>query len=151
MMKEKKFNWGTGILIVMVIFMIITVSTVVYLMNQKVDLVTDNYYANELKYQQQIDKMNRTNIVGDDVKIFSDNQFVHLIFSGSNTLGNLKGSIHFYRPSDSNKDFIIPLSLDPSYQQVIPTMNLEKGYWKIKLDWAIDSTDYYKEASIIVN
>jgi hypothetical protein len=151
MMKGNKFNWGTGILIAIIIFMSITVITVIYLMNQKVDLVTDNYYAKELKYQEQIDKMSRTNAVGDEIKIITDNGFVHLMFPKNESQNKIVGSIHFYRPSDSNKDFIIPLSIDTSFQQVIPTQNLDKGYWKIKLDWNQDSVGYYKETSIIIN
>ena len=51
-----KLNWGTGIAIVIAIFMVITIATVVYLMNQDVELVTDDYYKKELKEQTSLMK-----------------------------------------------------------------------------------------------
>ena len=82
-MSSKKFSWGTGILIVIIIFMTLTITTVVYLMNQDVDLVTDNYYAKEIKYQQQIDRMNRTNEMDEELKINSEDGYIRLIFPKS--------------------------------------------------------------------
>ncbi len=150
-MSKSKFNWGTGILIAIIIFMAITVTTVIFLMNQKVDLVTDNYYAKEIKYQQQIDRMNRTNELGDGVAINSETNYVRIVFPKSSNEKNIKGTIQFYRPSDSAKDFTLPLILDSSYQQLVPAKILEKGYWRIKLDWTQDSLDYYKESSFVIN
>lgn len=150
-MNKSKFNWGTGILIAIIIFMAITVSTVIYLMNQKVDLVTDNYYAKEIKYQQQIDMMNRTNEMGEAVKINSEEGFVKIIFPKSLIEKKLTGTVQFYRPSDSGKDFTLPLVLDSSSQQLVPSKILQKGYWKVIVNWNQDSLDYVKESSFVIN
>lgn len=150
-MNKSKFNWGTGILIAIIIFMAITVSTVIYLMNQKVDLVTDNYYAKEIKYQQQIDMMNRTNEMGEAVTINSEEGFVKIIFPKSLIEKKLTGTVQFYRPSDSGKDFTLPLVLDSSAQQLVPFKILQKGYWKVIVNWNQDSLDYVKESSFVIN
>ena len=50
-MSKSKFNWGTGILITIIIFMVITIGTVVFLMNQDVDLVTSDYYNKGIQHQ----------------------------------------------------------------------------------------------------
>lgn len=150
-MNKSKFNWGTGILIAIIVFMAITVSTVIYLMNQKVDLVTDNYYAKEIKYQQQIDMMNRTNEMGEAVTINSEEEFVKIIFPKSLIEKKLTGTVQFYRPSDSGKDFTLPLVLDSSSQQLVPSKILQKGYWKVIVNWNQDSLDYVKESSFVIN
>lgn len=150
-MSKTKFNWGTGILIAIIVFMAITVVTVIFLMNQKVDLVTDNYYSKEIKYQQQIDRMNRTNEMDESVKINSENDFIRIVFPKSSNEKNIKGTIQFYRPSDSNKDFTLPLVIDSSDQQLVPSKILQKGYWKVKIDWTQDSLEYYKESSFVIN
>lgn len=150
-MNKSKFSWGTGILIAIIVFMAITVSTVIYLMNQKVDLVTDNYYAKEIKYQQQIDMMNRTNEMGEAVKINSEEGFVKIIFPKSLIEKKLTGTVQFYRPSDSGKDFTLPLVLDSSAQQLVPFKILQKGYWKVIVNWNQDSLDYVKESSFVIN
>ena len=56
-----KLSWGTGIVISFVVFMSSTLAVVIYLMNQDVDLVTRDYYKKELAYQDQIERIERTN------------------------------------------------------------------------------------------
>ena len=150
-MKKSKFNWGTGILITIIVFMIITIGTVVFLMNQDVDLVASDYYDKGIQHQNQIDRENRTNLMSEAVQISPENGFVRLTFPKSYSQKSLIGTIQFYRPSDSKKDFALSISIDTSARQLIPTQNLEKGYWKIKLNWTLDSIEYYKESSFVIN
>ena len=150
-MNKSKFNWGTGILISIIVFMIITIGTVVFLMNQDVDLVASDYYDKGIQHQKQIDRENRTNSMSEAVQIIPENGFVRLAFPKSYSQKSLTGTIQFYRPSDSKKDFALSISIDTSARQLIPTQNLEKGYWKIKLNWTLDSIEYYKESSFVLN
>ena len=150
-MKKNKFNWGTGILITIIVFMVITISTVVYLMNQDVDLVASDYYDKGIHHQEQIDRMNRTNKMGDEVSISPEDGFIRLVLPKSFIGQSLKGAIQFYRPSNSKSDFSIALSLDTSAQQIISTQNMGKGYWKVKLNFTQDAIEYYKESSFVIN
>jgi len=150
-MSESKFNWGTGILITIIIFMIITIGTVVFLMNQDVDLVASDYYNKGIQYQEQIDRVNRTNAMDENVLINPENGFVRFIFPKSLAQKNFNGTIQFYRPSDSKKDFLLPISIDTSAQQIVSTQTLDKGYWTVKLNWTQDSVEYYKESSFVIN
>ena len=56
-----KMNWGKGIAAVYICFVVIILGFVFYFMNQDVDLVTHKYYDEEIKYQEQIERMKRTN------------------------------------------------------------------------------------------
>ncbi len=150
-MSKSKFNWGTGILISIIIFMAITISTVVYLMNQNVDLVASDYYNKGIQHQDQIDRVNRTNLMSEVVQIIPENGFIRLVFPQDFAQKSLIGTVQFYRPSDSKKDFTLSISIDTSAQQLITTQNLEKGYWKVKLNWTLDSKEYYKESSFVIN
>jgi hypothetical protein len=150
-MNKSKFNWGTGILITIIIFMVITISTVVFLMNQDVDLVASDYYDKGIHHQEQIDRMNRANNMGDDISINPENGFVRLVLPKSFAQKSLIGTIQFYRPSDSKKDFALSLSIDSSGQQIFSTRNMDKGYWKVKLNWTQESVEYYKESSFVIN
>jgi len=150
-MKKSKFNWGTGILITIIVFMVITIGTVVYLMNQDVDLVVRDYYDKGIHHQEQIDRMNRANKMGDEVSISPENGFVRLVLPKSFAQKSLIGIIQFYRPSDSKKDFAVALSIDTSAQQLISTKDMDRGYWKVKLNWTRDSVEYYKESSFVIN
>jgi hypothetical protein len=150
-MTKSKFNWGTGILITIIVFMIITIGTVVFLMNQDVDLVASDYYNKGIQHQDQIDRVNRTNLMDEAVQINSENGFLRLVFPKSFAQKNFNGTIQFYRPSNSKKDFSIPISIDTSAQQIVSTQSLDKGYWTVKLNWTQDSIEYYKESSFVIN
>lgn len=150
-MNKSKLNWGTGILISIIVFMIITIGTVVFLMNQDVDLVASDYYDKGIQHQEQIDRENRTNSMSEAVQIIPESGFLRFTFPKSYSQKSLKGTIQFYRPSDSKKDFALAILIDTSVQQLIPTQNLEKGYWKVKLNWMQDSVEYYKESSFVIN
>jgi len=150
-MNKSKFNWGTGILISIIIFMVITISTVVFLMNQDVDLVASDYYNKGIHHQDQIDRVNRTNSMDEAVQIIQKNGVVRLSFPKSYAQKSFSGTIQFYRPSNSKKDFVLPLSIDTSAQQIISTQRIDKGYWKVELSWNQDSVEYYKESSFVIN
>ena len=120
-------------------------------MNQDVDLVTNDYYNKGINHQQQIDRMNRTNAMEDKVQISPENGYLKLKFPKSYAQKSFNGTIQFYRPSDSKKDFALSISIDTSAQQIIPVQNLEKGYWKVELSWTQDSLEYYKESSFVIN
>ncbi len=150
-MSKSKFNWGTGILITIIIFMVITIGTVVFLMNQDVDLVTSDYYNKGIQHQSQIERVNRTNEMVEKVSFNQGNGFVVFNFPKTLSQKRFEGTIQFYRPSDSKKDFTISLSIDTSGQQIISTQSIAKGLWKVKVDWTQDSVEYYKESSFVIN
>jgi hypothetical protein len=150
-MNKNKFNWGTGILISIIVFMVITIGTVVFLMNQDVDLVARDYYDKGIQHQKQIDRLNRTNSLGDEIQIIPADGFIRLSFPKSFVNRSFEGNVKFYRPSDSKKDFAVALSIDTSAQQLISTKDMDRGYWKVKLNWTRDSVEYYKESSFVIN
>ena len=62
-------SWGKGIILVFVVF-VLGIGVLVYRsMTKNIDLVTTNYYEKELKYQDQIDKINNTNSLKENIKI----------------------------------------------------------------------------------
>jgi hypothetical protein len=145
-----RVNWGTGILIGIIIFIVITVTMTVIFMNQDVNLVTDKYYDKSLKYQDEIDKQSRTNSLNEEVKINFNGQELSILFPEDYKNKNIGGEIYFYRPSNPKLDFKIPLLLNKASSQVIPTQRLEKGFWRLKLNWTMDGNGYYNEKAITV-
>jgi nitrogen fixation protein FixH len=148
---KKKANWGTGIFISYVLFMGITILTAVYFMNQDVNLVIDDYYQQEIKYQDQIDKIERTNSLPEKPVIDFDRMGISLAFPNSLLNENVTGKIHFYRPSNPALDFEIPLRLNNDGSQFISTTQLTSGFWRLKLNWVMDGNEYYNEKEIIID
>lgn len=150
MMKKIKFNWGTGLIIAMIIFMAISLGTTILFMNQEVELVTDDYYEKTLVYQDQIDLEKRTVDNNKSVEIKNGNGIVQFIFPEEAAKNFVNGNIYFYRPASSKKDFTIPVNLDENGEQIINGKNLDKGLWRISVRWNLKSEEYFSEKSIII-
>lgn len=145
-----KISWGTGIVAVILIFMAITIATVIFMMNQDVDLVSNDYYEKGIKYQQQIDMENRSQRLKENVKMDLDGSMFEVSFPEEYDNRSIKGEIYFYRPSNARKDFRLPLSLTQR-SQFIPVQGLEKGFWRVQLNWNLDNKEnYYSETSFIL-
>jgi hypothetical protein len=146
-----RVNWGTGIVIVFVIFMSATISTAVYLMNQDVNLVADDYYDQEIKYQQQIDRIKRTNKLDEKNIIVFNGTTINVTIPESLMNRDLTGEIYFYRPSDEKSDIKIPLYTDSLGVQVIPVSSLVKGLWSVKVNWIAGEVEYFVEERIFIH
>lgn len=146
-----KFNWGTGIALTYILFVVATLIMVFIFMNQDVILETNDYYAKGLEYQKQIDKIERTNKLPQQLEIISSNGEIIFHFPEIFKDKKINGEIHFYRPSNNKFDFTQKINLDSTLIQKVITSNLPKGLWKIKVDWYVDNNNYYNEKIIMAN
>jgi hypothetical protein len=150
-MKKIKFNWGTGIAVSIAIFMIGSITEMLFFMNHDVDLVTDNYYEKTLVYQEQIEIQKRSADLSEEIKINYNDDLINLTFPQS-FYGEINyGEIFFYRPSDSKKDFKIPLRLNNEGIQAVSASKMLKGYWKIDISWNMKKQKYQIEKSLFIN
>ena len=143
----KKISWGTGIAIGIIIFVVISITMTIIFMTQDVNLVTDKYYENSLQYQKEIDKQSRTKSLDEQVKINFNGEIINILFPSSYLGKDISGEVFFYRPSNPKLDFALPLQLVEG-KQIIPVERLEKGFWRLKLNWTMDGKGYYNERAI---
>jgi hypothetical protein len=141
-------NWGYKIAVLYGGFVVIVLASVFFAMTQKVDLVTDNYYEKELKFQEQIDKSQRTKALKEKTGIELSGGFIKIRFPNAPDKNNQKDFILLYRPSDPSKDLKIAVSADTLGFQSIPADRLSKGFWKIKLSWTSGGTEFFDEGMI---
>jgi hypothetical protein len=146
----KKISWGTGIVIGIIVFIVISISMTVIFMTQDVDLVSDNYYEKSLSYQDEIDKLSRTKSLDEQVKINFNGEIIIISVPSDYLNKEISGDIFFYRPSNPKLDFVLPLQVVEG-SQIIPVERLEKGFWRIKLNWMMDGNGYYNERAITIN
>jgi hypothetical protein len=146
-----KFNWGTGILIICISFVLLCVVTTLIFMNQDVELVSNNYYDKELKYQNNIDILKHTRDLNAEVKIACTEDIITLQFPEFLNSKYKSGDILFFRPSGKNHDFKVAISPDSTGCQKINSERLTRGLWKICIDWDTDGEKFYSEKSILIN
>ena len=97
-------NWGTKILLLYVAFIIGILFMVFKSSNQNTDLVTPDYYASELTYQEKIDEIKRVAALSMPVEyVIKDNELL-IKFPKDFAGKKLVGELVLYCPSDKNKD-----------------------------------------------
>jgi hypothetical protein len=146
----KKMNWGSWIIVSLVIFVLATFVMVYISMSQRVDLVTDDYYEKELQYQQHIDIVNNTNALDGKVNFDVGREYIKIIFPKVDAHRKYSGIIFFFRPSDKTQDFSQTVDVDSLYTQTIPTGKLMKGMWRVKISWHVGAEQYYTEQTVII-
>ena len=139
-------NWGYKIAIGFTVFCLATIGVTVYFMMQKVDVVTDNYYEKELKYQDQIDKVTRTRALKESVDITNTGKELIIKFPNVPDKNKSKDFISLYRHSDKAKDIKIPVITDTTRTQIVSIERIDKGFWKVQINWTSGGTEYYYES-----
>lgn len=126
------------------------ISVVWYSMTLDVNLVADNYYQQELAYEEQITRMKNTEGLDEKPTFgFSANKkFVVLTFPENHIPED--GQITLFRPSDFTQDRKFKIKLDEEQQQGFVTESLMPGLWRAKVLWEKEGKSYYKEFIIVI-
>ena len=140
-------NWGKSIIIAFACFAGVIASLVTISMKQDVNLVADDYYKQELAYQDQIDRKDNYNKLEDKPVVLLDasGNFIDVQFPPELIKRWNSGQIHMFRPSTSKWDKKYEIALDQSGKQRIDITALPGGVWKAKINWKSDNEEYYTE------
>jgi hypothetical protein len=55
-----------------------------------------------------------------------------------------------FRPSDATLDRNYEIRVDEKQEQIISTIDLAKGMYKLKVDWTNGTKDFYSEETIFI-
>ena len=142
-----KLSWGYKIMFVYIVFVAGMGVLVFKASNQKFDLVTKDYYDQELKYQQVIDQAANSSRLSAPVTIESKNGELRINFPEE--MKNKKKVVDFYLyyPADAKKDFrkIFELNANELAQALPIGM---KGMYELKLSWEAEGVKYYFEKKL---
>lgn len=141
-----KWNWGWGIAAVYTLFVAGMLGMVIKSTQYDNSLVADDYYAQDIAYQKHYDKVANSLSLETDLVIALDEGMVTLHFPRD--LGPVSGQIHFFCPSDSKQDFLMPVHPSREYVQRVPVAAMKKGLWKVKVDWEAAGKPYFKEETL---
>lgn len=139
-----KINWGTGIVIAILLFMSFILYFVVKVQtNSKYDneLVVEEYYKKDSHYQDEIKEMENVSALIEKPVVTKSVEGVKIVFPASFEPQKIKGKVSFYRPSNKKLDFEVPISISQSYL-LIPNSSLVGGLWGISIEWKYDGKDY---------
>ena len=148
----KNSKWPYGIAIIGGAFVVFILVFVGIATMQSFDLVGQDYYRRAETYQQQIDKVARSESLVSNIKInySPGNRQLVLVFPDTHHPDSISGKIRLYRPSNSRWDRTYPISLAVDWSQSIPVDSLIPGLWRIKVDWNDNKDAFYYEMPLVI-
>ncbi len=142
-------NWGKGIVIAFILF-IAMIFLFIYLgSRESSDLVSEDYYAQELQYEDRIVAINNVGIWKDSIHLNVTAEAIILSVPPA-LLPAESGSVHLFRPSSASDDKFFDFTPDATGKQYISRASLKKGSYTFKLSWEGKGKTYYWEKNIIL-
>ena len=143
-------NWGNRLLIVFGLFALFIGFLVYKCFNTKFDLVSKDYYKDELRYQEKIDGKNNAAEIS-ALQINQNSDSVTVVFPVEQKGMKADGEIYFYCPTNENRDKHFPLAIDAEGKQTINKKELGKGLFNLKITWNAGAKKFFYEKDIKIS
>ena len=146
-----KFNWGSGVVLAFILFISFIMYFVIHMNTNKKynhDLVTEEYYQQELEYQNDINKEKNALTLVQNIQWEKSDEGLMIMFPKDIDFKEVTGKVFLYRPSNKQLDFETAISLS-DYNLLIPDKRLLDGRWNIKIDWQYNGKSYLYKKEIV--
>ena len=138
-------SWGNKLLIAFICFVSMIAFMVYNCFKTPVNLVSKEYYKDELAYQQVIDGKNRLLTLGSDVKLQQQEGVIMVQLPDEMKQKVVSGNVWFYCASAANQDLRFTLQPDGNGRQFINRDSLMPGNYQVKVNWKDGADNYYSE------
>lgn len=149
-MKPQRNLWPFGIVTAFALFITGTVVLIVISASSTTDLVAADYYEQEIRYQGQLDRLNRAQNLPAKATAAYDASRHAITIALPREHAGANGDVHLYRPSTAGLDQRVALQLDANGLQTLNAAQLRPGLWKVKVQWTAAGQDYAIEETVIV-
>ncbi|MEQ9441494.1 MAG: FixH family protein [Cyclobacteriaceae bacterium] len=143
-------NWGWNIVFAFIGFVGFIVYLAVRSFQTNVDLVTEDYYLQELQYQQRIEKTSNAQRLPGKLNISQQGEQLIIQFPEVIT-EKINGTVSLFRPSDARFDRNEEIAMNAQGQHQLRVNQLPKGYYKLKIEWKTPTEDYYTEEPVYLH
>ena len=124
---------------------------VVFCSRHPADLVASDYYEQEVRFQGQIDRIQRTQKQAALTSVSYEAARRRIIIAlAPAPAEKVTGQVQLYRPSAASLDKALKLEPDASGVQTIEADSLSAGLWKVRVSWRSGGQDYYVEQSVVI-
>lgn len=143
-----RFSWPFAIVLAIVLFMAYILNFVYKAMaspEYNHELVTEDYYHKELKYQEEIDKQKRGLKLEQNITLQKTDEGIYIVFPNEFEPKEITGTIELLRLSDENADVSVPI-ITKKHEILIENDKLIKGTYRLTVDWEAKGESYmYKK------
>lgn len=147
----KNFTWGHGVVVALGAFMIFILSLVFIFGRgwQNAEMVSRDYYEEELRYQDVIDAKNQADLLKEKPIYNQNSQGITLEFPESILVDQNKVKFHLFRTDDAKLDAEKELPFQNGRKIHIPKQILFPGSYTLKINWESKSVPYQLDYDIL--
>jgi|694.fasta_scaffold54860_5 hypothetical protein len=144
-----RIGWGYRITFVYLLFVCGILFLVLQSSRQRVDLVSDEYYEEEVRYQQRIDESRRADALSEKPKLQLAENSISVLLPAEFEGRQAAVKAHLYCPADSRRDIILETATDRRSLR-LDWKGQRRGLHILKLNWSADGVSYYSEENIFI-
>ncbi len=141
-------NWGQRLALALTCFIGFILFMVISSHSIESDLETEDYYEQEITYQDRIDAKANTASLEDVFTVDQSEEFIAISFPEDFKEG-VSGQVHLFRPN--NADLDLKLSIPDNSKHIsIPKSKIKTGQYELKITCDVQGSQYYFEQDITV-
>ena len=146
----KNLNWGHGLMIALGCFIVFILFLILVfpIGKQNAEMISNNYYEEELKYQDVIDAKQNAAKLKEIPTYKATNNGMEITFPESVKADNNDVNFFLFRTEDSNLDIKKDIKLQNN-KFVIPAKVVSKGSYTLKLKWSENKIPYQVDYDIL--
>ena len=142
--------WPYGIITAFVFLFCGIITVIIIAFTHRETLVSENYYDQEMTFQNQIDAAARAQKSGAAISTGSVGGNVLISVPAEQLAQKLSGTIELYRPSDSKLDQTLQLEPRADGTQMLDVSKLAAGLWQVRVKWIVGGDNYFLEQKFTV-
>lgn len=140
-----KFNWGHGIALTLVVFVLGIAFLIYRAHSTDFHVVDENYYELELKYQERIEALKNAAKSPAKVKFNEQSKMLNVNFQSTPK----EAFVELFHPSGASSDSTIILEGDTSAFNLKISESFY-GKYSVRLNWVSADKKHYQEETIFV-
>ena len=144
-----KFNWGNGITVAIILFMGFILFMVFKMVSTNTDLYVEDYYNQEIKFQDKIDaKSNLASLKG-AFKLEVKEKVIEVTFPDDFRNKIVTGQVNMYKPDNAKLDKSYKINLNNNIHYVMLN-DLVKGNYTLTVDMIEGEIRYLYEREFTI-
>lgn len=143
-----KLHFGHGVALTLTLFAVMLGWFLVRALRNGEELVTEDYYAKELRFQQDIDLLQRAAAHGESVLMEVKGEQLRVVFPAALRGRKITGNLYLMRPSNARADQHLQVEADSNGTFTVGTAHWLRGHYRARLDWQADGNDHLSEQAL---
>ena len=140
-------NWGWKITSVYVLFALGMIGLVLMASSQRVDLVSKDYYKEELAFSQQMDAAKHASSLNQSIQVDAQEGILRLSFPDTIQTGT-KIQLHWYCPFNALHDRKVECSVEDSHVFLWDVSETPSGNYELRAQWQMGDHNYYQPIQV---